>query len=129
MARDGTKTGGKNFKPGQGGRKPGAVSIPKEIRSLNRKEAEEKFSKYLAMDQKELEKCVKDKSLPSMDAMIVKVISEAIKKGDYTRFSFILDRTIGKVTEKLDLSSTDGTMIPQINVTLPSNKREKKQIK
>lgn len=127
MARDGTKTGGKNFKPGQGGRKKGAVSIPKKVAELNRKEAEEKFSKYLKMTQDQLEVASKEPSTPMMDKIIIKVIKEAEKKGDFTRLNFMLDRTIGKVRDKIDVSNEDGSLMPQIVVKLPSNKRENKK--
>jgi hypothetical protein len=122
----GKKTGGRDFKKGNPGRLPGTVVIPKKILNLNRKEAEEKISKYLKMTPVDLEKVSKNPETLAIDLLIISVIMHAMKTGDYTRLNFLFDRTIGRVKEKIDVSNEDGTLArPKITVTLPSNGREK----
>ncbi len=120
----GTKTGGRNFAKGNPGRPKGSTVIPKEVKKMNRKKVEVLISKYLKMARHELVKIAKNPKTPTIDLMIIKIITTAITKGDYTRFNFLLDRTIGKVEESVSVSNPDGSMKGTI-IMLPSNGREK----
>jgi len=97
-----------HFKPGQSGnkkgRKKGTTTVPKIVREYNKKKIEEIISKYLDMGSAELKKIMLDKTTPSIDLIVIKVITEAIKKGDCSRLSFLLDRTIGKVKEEVGVT-------------------------
>ena len=110
----GKKTGGRDFKPGNPGRPKGTPSLPKRIKEMNRAKIESLLRKYLSMTFEELGETAKDKKTSAIDLMIIKIITESIKKGDQTRLNFILDRMIGRVTDKLDVSSSDGSMSPQL---------------
>ena len=123
----GRKTGGKNFAKGNPGRPKGTVVLPKKVKEMNRIEVEKLITKYMKMSRTGLAKVAKDLKTPTIDLMIIKIITTAINKGDYTRFSFLLDRTIGKVKESVDVTNSDGSMKGSIVVTLPSNGREKKK--
>ena len=121
----GTKTGGKNFAMGNPGRPHGTKIIPKRIKDINRREIETIFNKYLHMNADDLKKTLLDKTTHSIDLIAIKIITEAIKKGDYTRFNFILDRMVGTVKAKIDISNSDGSLKDMIKVIIPSNGREK----
>lgn len=122
----GKKTGGKNFAKGNPGRPVGSVVVPKAVKDMNRQEVEKLITKYMKMSRPKLAKVAKKLNTPTIDLMIIKIITTAINKGDYTRFSFLLDRTIGKVKESVDVTNSDGSMRGTVTVTLPSNGREKK---
>lgn len=122
----GKKTGGKDFKKGNPGRPKGSVVVPKAVKEMNRVEVEKLITKYMKMNRTALAKVAKNLKTPTVDLMIIKIITTAINKGDYTRFSFLLDRTIGKVKESVDVTNSDGSMKGTVVVTLPSNGREKK---
>lgn len=121
----GKKTGGRDFKKGNPGRPKGSVVVPKEIREMNRREVEQLISKYFKMSREKLAKVAANKKTPTIDLMIIKIITTAINKGDQTRLNFLLDRTIGKVKDSVDVTNSDGSMKGTVVVTLPSNGREK----
>ena len=126
MAR-GKKTGGRNFAAGNTGRPKGSKNkcVSKAVVNSNQKEIEVIISKYMAMSIDKLKATVTRKTTKSLDVMVIKIIIECIKFGDFSRLNFLLDRTIGKVKDKLDVNNPDGKLAPQIIVSMPSNNREK----
>ena len=46
------------------------------------------------------------KKTPALDLVVIKVLIEAIRKGDEKRLGFLLDRTIGKVKEEIEVTGT-----------------------
>lgn len=100
--------------------------MPKVVRDLNRREVEKIISKYFEKNTEQLDLLLTSTTLPSIELMIIKIITESIKKGDQFRFSFLLDRTIGKVKETIEMNNPDGNLGNTVIVTLPSNGREKK---
>lgn len=108
------KTGGKNFVKGHrlsvGKGRPKGSKIPKDVKLMNQTICREKISLYFDKPLKELEQIYKDKTSNSLDLMIIKIIIMAIKDGDYKRLGFLFDRTIGKVTDKIDLGNSDGSL-------------------
>ena len=121
----GKKTGGKDFKKGNPGRPKGIKTVSPEVKEINRKEVEILITSYFKMSLVELGEIAKDKTTPSKDLMVIKIITEAIKSGDQSRFNFLLERTIGKVKDSLDISNPDGSMRSTV-IILPANGREKK---
>lgn len=105
-----------SVKPGQilnpKGRPSGTSHIPKEVKQYNSKIISEIMSKYITMDAAELEKIISDKSLPVIDIIIARILATSIQKSDSIRFNFILERMIGKVPDRIDHTSSDGTMSP-----------------
>ena len=77
------------------------------------------------MSREKLAKVATNRKTPTIDLMIIKIITTAINKGDQTRLNFLLDRTIGKVKDNVDVTNSDGSMRGSVVVTLPSNGREK----
>lgn len=100
MARDGRKTGGRDFKPGNTYSKGLASRSIGVIRQYNRELVQEIMNNALAMSREELEIKVKDKTLPVLDGMVFKICHLGISTGDQVRMNFLLDRLIGKVREE-----------------------------
>ena len=104
---------GKPFKKGHAGG-PGRPKMPPEIRAaanLTMAEARAKLSGYLKLSLDELSVIVKDRSKPAMDIWIATIVFMGIKHGDQQRLNFMFDRLIGKVTEKVELSHVEPTII------------------
>lgn len=97
MARNGVKTGGRDFVKGHPGG-PGAPKLPldvKESRQLNRVEFERRLNKYLHCDAKELEAVIRSKELPMIDLVVAKVVLKAFNEGDTRRLDFVLMHLLG----------------------------------
>lgn len=93
----------KPFKKGQSGNPGGALKMPPELRKAKRMgqiEFEELLFKYLQMPVGEIKTLAKDPNLKSLDMIVLSVITGAIKYSDHARLGFLLDRLLGKVTEK-----------------------------
>lgn len=95
---------------GIGGRPVGSFTIPRELKTYNKQIICELMNKYLAMSTLELETIIDNPESPSIDCIVASVIQKAIDFGDMSRLNLILDRMIGKVTEKIDHTSSDGSM-------------------
>ena len=63
----------------------------------------------------ELRKVMADKNTDAADLMICQIVIYAIKTGDYRRVEFILDRTIGKVKDTLEVIQPTPTIIRRKN--------------
>ena len=63
----------------------------------------------------ELRKVVADKNTDAADLMICQIVINAIKTGDQKRLEFILDRTIGKVKDTLEVIQPTPTVIRRKN--------------
>ena len=94
------------FKKGQAsnpnsGRKPTSPEM-KEARKINRVIFEEILNKYIHLSVYELEEFLKDKNHTSLDYIVVRILYEAMKKGDQVRLNFILERLLGKLEENIN---------------------------
>lgn len=102
----GKKVGGRDFKPGQSGNPNGRPKLPtdvKEARKLNKSAIEILLNKYLYMPFQELKSTIESQTLSAADMFIATVIYKGITKGDHYRLDFLLNRLIGKVTEKMEV--------------------------
>ena len=85
--------------------------VPQEIieaRQENAYKVEATIYKYMSSNLETLQLIAQDKTTPSLDLIVIKIITEAIKRGDYTRLNFLLERTIGKVKDKVELETKVG---------------------
>jgi len=101
----GKKTGGKDWKPGEGG--PGRPRKPADLvaaQKLTKTEITGKLIKFMAMSVDELAEILRDKSLPVLDHFIGRVALLGIHKGDQQRLNFIFERLIGKVKDNVEIS-------------------------
>lgn len=101
------KTGGRDFKPGQSGNPKGAKPIPGDIKAarfLNSIELERILNELMyQIEASELDSVLHDSTRKPIEQMVARIILEAIEKGDSLRLDFLLNRLIGKVTEKVKL--------------------------
>jgi hypothetical protein len=121
----GKKTGGRDFQPGQSGNPKGPAPLPEDIkaaRKLTPLEFERAVNKFLFWSREAIEAAAKDTSLPALDAWVIRIILKATVKGDERPMSFLLERLIGKVKERIEHSAGDGE--PLVILTMPRNGRE-----
>ncbi len=98
---------GKPFKPGNttgklGGRPPIPEDL-KEISLISTDTVKRLIARYVEMNKAQLQQAAQDPSTPMLEMMIASVIVKATKDGDYSRIDFLLNRLIGKVTEKMEV--------------------------
>lgn len=88
----------------------GRPSLPPElkaIKSLSQIECCKLVSKYARMSKLEVEECLLNPSIPAIELAIASIFIQAIKKGDFFRLGFLLDRAIGKVPEQMPSEDDD----------------------
>lgn len=65
------------------------------------------LTNYLRMTAGEISEVLKNPNIPAMDKWVCMIISRGAKTGDHKRLSFVLDRLIGKVKEKIEHSADE----------------------
>lgn len=122
MARSST-----SYKPGQSGNlkgKPKLAPEVKQIRNLTIEKFHDLVNKYFYLSLDEL-KAFNNNNTPSLDLMVIHIITECIKKGDYSRLDFFLNRLIGPVKHKPDPVNEDRPNGPiVVNLNIPNNERD-----
>lgn len=111
MGKDGKKYGGKDWLPGQSGNPAGRPPMPKEVieaKKFNRVALEKLFLEWMDKPAETLQERFKDKTTPALEMMVISIIMSAIRKGDSMKLNFLLDRTVGKVKEQVELSGSIG---------------------
>jgi hypothetical protein len=95
------------WKPGESGNKTGRPRLPahlQNIPSLTADEVNKIMSKYTRMSLTELEQVILEKKAPALEMAICSNLIKSITSGDYANLQFILDRSVGKVTEKSEIA-------------------------
>lgn len=111
----GKKTGGRDWVKGQVPNPIGARAHDpqkKALRKLTHAQVAEVASLILDGDIDALNEVVKDKTSTPLKIWLASVAMKGIQKGDMATLSMLLDRVVGKVKEKVDLSNDDGSMKP-----------------
>jgi len=101
-----TGKGGNRFAKGNSGG-PGRPSGQGLTRNLNRVDIENSINKYFKLSFQELLALSKDFSLPSGDHILIRIMINAMKNGDPSRMEFILNRMVGKVADKMEVTSNN----------------------
>lgn len=86
---------------------PGRPRKEEDVRraaKITRTEAEALLTKFMQMEITELEAVLKDKKRKVIEHIIGRVALMAIKNGDHSRLDFVLNRLIGKVSDKVEHS-------------------------
>lgn len=97
------------FQKGQSGNPNGRPKLPFDVeatRQMNQIDVARAISRYLQLPISELQDKLKDKNESSLNLMVASVIYHAIKKGDQSRLNLILDRCVGKVKDKVEVSGS-----------------------
>ena len=92
------------FKKGQSGNPGGRVKMPEELkkaRRMNTVACQEIMDRLIKMPLSKIKELMQNPESTAFELMLGKIVAEAIAKGDHMRLSFILDRLIGKVTDKV----------------------------
>lgn len=63
----------------------------------------------------ELQQVIRDPETDAADLMICQIVVHAIKTGDQKRLDFILERTVGKVKESLEIQTPTPVVIKRKN--------------
>lgn len=103
----GKKTGGRDWKPGESGNLNGAPGYPKDIREsrkLNQQELERTINRLIYLTPAEL-RAVLDNPPTMFEQVVGNIIALAGEKGDHQRLEFILQRMIGRVTDKIEVQT------------------------
>lgn len=98
------------FKKGQIANPKGGVKLPPEVKTMRlmaRIDFQRLADKYLHMTTAELRSVREDDNSTGIESMIASIIIEGRMGGDQRKLDFFLDRTIGKVTEKIVISDPD----------------------
>jgi hypothetical protein len=79
-------------------------------------EFEDIVYKYMRSPVDELKRMMTDPKTPAVELVVIKLLVMSIQNGDISRFNLLLERTIGKVQEKIKLEGnmTTRTLHDQI---------------
>jgi hypothetical protein len=105
MSRDGRKTGGRDFVPGDP--RAGRPRLPEELKAakrLNKTEFEAIINKYLWLPLEELEAAAHDKSIPTIEAWMVAIMVKGRTTGEWSGYEWIAQRLLGKVKEQVEVT-------------------------
>jgi len=80
--------------------------MPAELQKANKLSAKkfiEYVNRYINMDREEIKEDMKRKEATMLELLVAGMISRAVSQQDPVRANFILDRTIGKVIDKMEI--------------------------
>jgi hypothetical protein len=106
LARNGKKSGGRDFKPGNPGG-PGKPPLPpelKEAKRLTKTAFEAMANRFLWMTTAELAAHHDDPATPAIERLIISILAAGETEGDQARAEWFLNRLLGKVTDKVEVS-------------------------
>lgn len=96
----------------------GRPSIPDEIKNVRKLSpmlVSGMISKYARMTRGELTAVIEDRTTPAINITICVILAKAMQDGDYTRLNFLLDRSIGKVKENVEITIPKPTIIERLD--------------
>jgi hypothetical protein len=97
----------------------------KEIKKLTKAQLLEMAGKVMDMSRADLEALKKDPAAPALKVMIAGLAIGIMDKGDSHAFQVLMDRLLGKVSDKVRHEGIPNIPASQVVVMLPSNGREK----
>lgn len=92
------------FKKGISGNPKGRPKLANDLKAARAQYAndlEACIYKYSEHTKDEMLRALKDPKTPALDLVVLNILTKAITKGDQQRLGFLLDRTIGKVKERI----------------------------
>jgi hypothetical protein len=116
----GNKTGGRDFKRGNpGGGRPLLPTEIKEARKLNKYDVEMSLTNHLRMNREQIATVIKNPESNMLDILVASIIAKAVQTGDQQRLDFILNRTIGKVVDTIEVADN------RVSIALAYNPKER----
>ena len=88
------------WKPGQSGNpsgRPKGILTSDQVRAL--------IGRFWGMTREQLHVVVQDQKSSMGEIMVASIMAKCAKDGDYTRLDGLLNRTIGKVKEQVEVTS------------------------
>lgn len=120
MARNGKKSGGRDFKPGQSGNPGGTSKVDRElmvIRKLSKEKFKELANILISGTREDLERMLASPGTTALTEMVIKVVLGIAERGDMTSLDRLLDRLIGKVKDEVELNVVKPMIIERRNGT------------
>jgi hypothetical protein len=102
------RTGSNLFKPGQSGNPGGRPRAPNDLaeaRITNATLFEHSIYKYFHLDPDTLREIKAQPGLSTLDAIVITILLKSLEHGDFTRLNFLLERTIGKVADRVEFKA------------------------
>ncbi len=104
----GRKTGGKNWESGKSGNPSGSSGLPQDVRHARQLTAvnlERLLNQHIYSTSKELASTIAAPEAVALDKLVASIILTGIDKADQARLEFILCRLVGKVQDKLEVTT------------------------
>lgn len=101
-----------HFKPGQSGNPAGK---PKGL--LTRDQVEKLLATLWGLGTDGLQKVIENPKSTVGEVMTARVMAKCIEDGDYSRLDFLLNRTIGKVKDQLEVSTVKPFVVENLDGT------------
>jgi len=113
----GYKSGGRDIKKGQVLNPNGRPKIPEHLKGdkLTQAKVERIISAFSEMSSADLAIHLMQADTPMIERVIGAIYQKALDKGDFNSLDFIFNRSIGKVTEKIQHSLPEPTIIKRSN--------------
>lgn len=112
------------FKPGQSGNPGGHAKVPEDVREarqISQFEFERIVNKYLFLNDEDTKEDLARPEATNFERLVGGIIQKAISKRDEKKAEWILSRTLGKMRERLEISSQSLKINVQANTShLPS---------
>lgn len=93
------------WKPGQSGNPGGVTKERARLKTVSERSIADAITTVLTSTTDEINEMLDDPSTPVGEIIILRACLNAAEGGEYTRFDEILQRVIGKVGNKIDLTS------------------------
>lgn len=77
----------------------------RDARTYNAVEFEETIYKYFTYTGTELREAFENPKTTARDLVVIQILSKAIEYGDNARLNFLLERTIGKVADRITFNA------------------------
>jgi hypothetical protein len=100
----GMKTGGRNFGPGHKGGRPKTPADVKRARKLTSIAFTRLCNRFLGMTRFDLAKAVNDQGATALELLVASIVHSAVSEADERKATFLLERMIGKVTDRIEHS-------------------------
>ena len=102
------------FKKGVSGNKGGRPKIPDHLRTVDLfspQELKYLISQYFRKTKQELYEAITGADTPAFEQVLAATLTIAAKRGDFSGVDRLLDRLVGKVTDKIEHSAPRPTLI------------------